>query len=601
MKKFLIWCFSCLFGLWLYVFAAWNSTLPDSFQVEVSPSSFKVNQAVDLSVTAIKNGEVMKNYDGYFDIVVLDENNNILQSHEVTVPDWWWWNIRLQDQWTRPYTQWLILNKAGNYVVSVTEFTNDSIEGKASITVTSDDVINVGEIDVYNPVQNITEESSAISVLASAPDYVNSRIQIYLNEILVKEWQTDGNWMLSETIQISKEWTNTLELKAVNLQGATVAQSQTITFNYAPIPTDLRPEVIMSPNKDLKLGDIVRFEVGTDDHVSSVSLSISWVQDYPMDKEWDWYFTKQLSLTATWEQVVNVQVTAATEPKLYTWLYYFTVEDNIKIVNLKIYADETTNQLLHLEWETVGWVSDDYVVTYWAKGTNEEDAWTDFAKWPNHDVHVGPGQTYLFRVYATTPEHIAEGVPSEISEFEYVGLGGGWTVWPTPITPNPGPDLWTGTEVGTGEEHPAQTGEVIITNSWVVIDETQQHYVPDAPTCIITSIQFETEQIGNKYYLVWSPIKNVEKYLIYKSDFADWSNKKYVGETELPRFEYPFDAKAKEETYAYYSIEAVCTDWRKMMVSEANKVQVWPFEDMMLILIATVLLYLMYRIYTYRI
>jgi hypothetical protein len=31
----------------------------------------------------------------------------------------------------------------------------------------------------------------------------------------------------------------------------------------------------MSPNKDLKLGDIVRFEVGTDDHVSSVSLSIS--------------------------------------------------------------------------------------------------------------------------------------------------------------------------------------------------------------------------------------------------------------------------------------------------------------------------------------
>ena len=185
MKKFLIWCFSCLFGLWLYVFAAWNSTLPDSFQVEVSPSSFKVNQAVDLSITAIKNGEVMKNYDGYFDIVVLDENNNILQSHEVTVPDWWWWNIRLQDQWTRPYTQWLILNKAGNYVVSVTEFTNDSIEGKASITVTSDDVINVGEIDVYNPVQNITEESSAISVLASAPDYVNSRIQIYLNEILL--------------------------------------------------------------------------------------------------------------------------------------------------------------------------------------------------------------------------------------------------------------------------------------------------------------------------------------------------------------------------------------------------------------------------------
>ena len=595
MKKFLLWCLSCLFGLWIYIaYAAWWSTLPDNFQVEVNPSTLKVNQAVDLTITAIKNGEVMKNYEWYFDIVVLDENNNILQSHEVTVPDGWWWSIRLQDQGVRPYTQWLILNKAGNFIVSVSEFTNDSIEGKASITVTNDEVINVWTIDIYSPSQNVTEENSTVSVMANAPEYVNSRIQIYLNDLLIKEWQTDANWTLNESIQVTKEWTNTLELRAVNLQGTTVAQSQVITFNYSPIPTDLQPEIIMSPNRDLKLWDLVRFEVWTDEHVSSVSLSISWVQDYPMDKEWDWYFTKKLQLTATGDQVVNVQVTAATEPILYTWLYYFTVEDNIKIVNLKIYADETTNWLIHLEWETAGWVSDDYAVTYWIKGTKEEDAWTDFAKWPNHDVRVGPWQTYLFRVYATTAEHVAEWIPSEISELRYDWLGTG-EITTDPLVSKPRPD----DPEDTGHSS-AETGEVIIEKPWIV-EEEEEHYVPDAPTCIITSIQFDTEKIGNKNYLIWSPIKNVEKYLIYKSDFADWSNKKYVGETDLPRFEYPFDANAKEEIYAYYSIEAVCTDWKKMMVSEANKVQVWPFEDMMLILIATVLLYLMYRIYTYRI
>jgi len=42
-------------------------------------------------------------------------------------------------------------------------------------------------------------------------------------------------------------------LKAVNLQGATVAQSQVVTFNYSPVPTDFAPEVIMSPNRDLKI------------------------------------------------------------------------------------------------------------------------------------------------------------------------------------------------------------------------------------------------------------------------------------------------------------------------------------------------------------
>jgi hypothetical protein len=31
--------------------------------VEVNPSNFQVNQAVDLTITAIKNGEVMKNYE----------------------------------------------------------------------------------------------------------------------------------------------------------------------------------------------------------------------------------------------------------------------------------------------------------------------------------------------------------------------------------------------------------------------------------------------------------------------------------------------------------------------------------------------------------
>ena len=228
----------------------------------------------------------------------MDENNNILQSHEVTVPDGWWWSIRLQDQGVRPYTQWLILNKAGNFIVSVSEFTNDSIEGKASITVTNDEVINVWTIDIYSPSQNVTEENSTVSVMANAPEYVNSRIQIYLNDLLIKEWQTDANWTLNESVQVTKEWTNTLELRAVNLQGATVAQSQVITFNYSPIPTDLQPEIIMSPNRDLKLWDIVRFEVWTDEHVSSVSLSISWVQDYPMDKEWDWYFTKKLHVWA---------------------------------------------------------------------------------------------------------------------------------------------------------------------------------------------------------------------------------------------------------------------------------------------------------------
>jgi hypothetical protein len=85
-----------------------------------------------------------------------------------------------------------------------------------------------------------------------------------------------------------------------------------------------------------------------------------------------------------------------------------------------------------------------------------------------------------------------------------------------PDNPRPSDPTYTG-------EDENWSGTVAVTNPGETSggDEENQHYVPDAPTCIVTSIQFETEQIGNKYYLIWSPVKNVEKYLIYRSDFAD--------------------------------------------------------------------------------
>jgi hypothetical protein len=37
--------------------------MPDSFKVEVTPSEFTAEELVDLKITALKYGEVMKNYE----------------------------------------------------------------------------------------------------------------------------------------------------------------------------------------------------------------------------------------------------------------------------------------------------------------------------------------------------------------------------------------------------------------------------------------------------------------------------------------------------------------------------------------------------------
>lgn len=121
------------------------------------------------------------------------------------------------------------------------------------------------------------------------------------------------------------------------------------------------------------------------------------------------------------------------------------------------------------------------------------------------------------------------------------------------------------------------------------------------PSCIVKNIKLTTEKIGKKYYLIWKPSKNVTKYLVYKSDFEDGTNKTFLGETELPRFEYPFDASSEENIYAYYTVEAICDDGTVLSVADAKKVQVGPLEDMLLIFASTALLYLLYRLYYYAV
>lgn len=68
----------------------------------------------------------------------------------------------------------------------------------------------------------------------------------------------------------------------------------------------------------------------------------------------------------------------------------------------------------------------------------------------------------------------------------------------------------------------------------------------------------------------------------------------------MTRFEYPFDKTVEDEVYAYYTVEALCVDGNKIVLTNAQKVQVGPVEDMMLVFALTMLGYLLYRLYYYR-
>jgi hypothetical protein len=116
-------------------------------------------------------------------------------------------------------------------------------------------------------------------------------------------------------------------------------------------------------------------------------------------------------------------------------------------------------------------------------------------------------------------------------------------------------------------------------------------------SCIVKWIILSSEKIWDNYYLTRDDVENVTKYEIYKSDREDMSDKKKVWESNESRFEYPFNKYAEQDEYAYYEIQAICSDWVAISLENVTKVKVWPFENMILIIIITLFLYSMFRLY----
>lgn len=544
---------------------------PDAFQIEVSPSSFAVNQAVDFTIKAIKNKQVMKNYTGMVFMSVdgiAKDSASKLKLTDATISNGGILEMGLADQWVKKYTKGLLITKPGNFTVSVADFTQDTISWSTTVMVSSDFKAEVRNIQILSPSAWSEENQSTINVMATADTLPNARVQILLNDALAKETTTDANGLINDTISGLKVGTNVLQIKALSVTNEQVGSSEKLVFTYQGQSDNLLKSFTATPNQNLKVWNKVRFELTTEDNVSSAKLIFPDNKEYPLDKEKDGLFSKELMLTQTGSLDIASELSAGpTLNKKYDKMLTLEVADNTQIWEVKIQALTALAGAIQLDWKVIGWSSPAYAIQY---GLTKDDlAGTAITKETTATLSgFTYGKDYFFKIQPLNIQNIADGLPSDVLEFTM------------PIA------SWTG---------PNQTAL-----SASGLEMTPDHPTAALPTCIVKNIKVSTQKIGNKYYLVRNKIENATKYLVYKSDFADNSDKSFLGETELTRFEYPFDKTSKEDVYAYYTVEALCADGNKAVLTEAQKVKVGPVEDMMLILTLTMLGYLIYRLYSYR-
>jgi len=539
--------FFVVFGALLLPLVVWGQGIPDAFVVEVDPSSFELNEAVDLTIKAVKsNGETVKDYewDVFIEIPEL-----FRPDEEFNVPSDGLYTFLPQDQWVKLFSKGLVIKVPGTFSVQVSDIIDESIKGKMTVIVGIVEEQETYSVEIISPVVGGVVTDIIIDVLAQTPDLPNSIFQVYVNDIMSSQGISTEKGDISAYASGFQVWQNTLQIKMVDINGLVIGQSQPISFTYQTSTDNIFNSIDVLPGTNIKQGEKVTFNIKTSDDVTSVELRFSDGSTYPMDRITAGSFSKQILAEIAGSMSVSLSVMVAGNKKLYTDVANFVVQESIAVTNIKFFTDEIDKTKLTVSWAPIGQIAK-YKVEYGIDKSNlsfsQELAVTEIQL-----QNLDPEQIYYVRITPLDVSGIPIGTPSDAFQIEPGHL------WPP----------------GTSAD--------------------------EAPSCVVKGIVVSTGRIWNKYYLIWSAAENVERYVIYRSDWEgiDVTKMQKVGETTTTRFEYPFNNLSEVDQYSYYAVEAICTDGSIVQMDSIKRVHVGPLDNFLLVVVIALFLYVVYRLY----
>jgi hypothetical protein len=515
------------------------ATQPDAFIVEVQPSSFDINEAVDITIKAVTaNGDIVKDYQG--DVFI--EIDGIADTADYVVPSEWLYTFVAQDQWVKLFSKGLIVKRQGTFAVKVSDIIDESIAGEKTIIVGSSTNWSATEsIGIASPAADGIEKNNIVNIIANAPQLPNSPYDIYLNNSIVAQGTTDIIGDINAYISGVIAGQNLLQIKISNAQNEIIGQSESMRFTYSPIRDGVFDSIQILPGTKVKQWTKATFNISTSDSVTSAKISLSNGKTLPMDRKTAWLFTKEILMDTDGSIDVGTELINWWSTKTYTGIAIIIVEKSISIGKIRLYSDSVDKTKLNVTRETVGTAAQ-YKVQY---GTSE-DLLDQFVIAPTNEIAIKNliiGKTYYFQI-----------IPLD------------------------------GSETIIGEASPVT-----------------QTTVGQDLSCIVKNITVSDQKIGDKYYLVWSWVENADKYIIYRSEFEtnDSSKMQKVGETTGTMFEYPFNKASKTDQYAYYLVEAACKDGTNLKIDNARKIKVWPVENILLFIVIALFGYCIYKLYRY--
>lgn len=510
----------------------------DRFVVRIARNPVAVNEAVDITIQAVDvRGEVIEDYDGDIFMEVDDT-----RERDVTLPADGVYTFQAVDQWSKIFNKWLVFKKEWTYTFRVYEVLDPSNEGTVDVVVKGNgDGITEEQITISSPSSGSIEQNSTLNIIGTSK-FPNSPIEFYIDNKLAQDTITESDGSFSTYVSKLSVGSHSLVVKIVDIDGNTLAESSATEFSYQTANLNLYKSIVTTPTNP-EAGQTITTTVTTLDTVSSVELVVDG-QTYIMDKLDAGVFSKEFKLSEVGEYPLDLNITAGDSTRTYQKVKSITtVASTSNITSIKYTRDAKNLDQVSLQW-TVKWEFASYRVMY---GTGKLAlTQTALATTTNTQLNLPADTTHYLQIQWLDSAGKSKGKASQIIIIESSGNGG---------------------------THDS------------------------AGTCVVKGIVISAIMSGGNYYLTWPNITGVDKYTIYKSDQPNTpiAQSVKVAETVENMFLYPFDPKSKTKDYSYYTVQATCNDGTIITVDETKKVQVWPVQNIALILLAAMLIYGSYR------
>lgn len=519
-------------SLWNIVFAE-----IDSFSVDVK-DTINIWEAVDFTVSAIKDWEIFKEFSWYVLFDIIDKNENLLDSDLYTISSYWYYNFIETDQWIKTFSKWLEIRKAWNYTLRVY-----TLDGWAWTPTWSANIKVLWEsgnqqtetINIEYPIDWSTETKWYVTVMWSCEKLKNSPVIIYLNDRVAWSGRTDVKWDFSILVPDLLSWGNEIQAKIVDINNLVLWESPIISVKYQQLEDERYKWIEILPSKDVKQWDKITLNVKTEDSINSAQIILSNGLKYSMDRVWQWLFSKEIETTFTWMVDISVSLVVGSDEKIYEKADTLSVKEYIWVSNIKFTATGIDWSQVVVSWETI-WDIPKFQIVYWT--------------WKN-DLTKS--------TVVTSSSILIENLEKDITYYFQI----------------------------IPQDENSHT-------SWDPSDVVE--YRPSALSCVVKWIKVTNEKIWDNYYLVWDPVENAISYEVYRSDWADMTDSRLVWSLTGTRFQYLYNPDATKDEYAFYQVQAICPDGKNVIVDKAQKVKVWPVENMLLIIIISIFVYSLYRL-----